>query len=255
MCKNGCIQESNMIELFNEYEQDNVNNVPKEDSVARTILILGNMSLVHHVIKHKLNIEYYDDNIDEISIGKLGLIKAVDTFKWDHNIKFSTYAVRVITNEILMYYKKINSVRNKSNKNAISLEECTNDEAEEQGQLYVLDFLGEDDEGLKEIVERDLIDRIMKVIPYLNAREQIVMAYSFGLYGHPRLKQHELADKMGVSRGYISGLYMRGLNKLKLFAQNEQDLSAEQLKQKQRIIKRQPKEFDKTYDASQLKWG
>ncbi len=239
LCKEGSIEEVDMINLFKEYEQDKLNNVAKEDSTARTILILGNMSLVHHVLKHKFNIEYYDESRDEISIGKLGLIRAVDTFRLDNNIKFSTYAVRVIINEMLVYYKKINTLSNMSNKNAISLEECVNAEVDEHGQLHLVDFLGEEDEGIKSIAEKDCVDRIIKTMKYLNNREQIVMLYSFGLFGYPRLKQHEIATQMGVSRGYVSGLYITGLKKLKLFALNEEELSAEQTKQKERIIKHQ----------------
>ena len=254
LCKKGCIDEDNMITLFMEYEQDIMNNVPKEDSVARTILILGNMPLVHHLLRREFNLEYYDDTADEVSVGKFALVRAVDTFKYNNNIKFSTYAGRVIINEVSMYYRKINTISNTANRNAVSLEDCVNDEQSDNEHLHVSDFLGEEDAGIKAIVDKDLVDRIMKTLHYLNNREQVVIAYSFGLFGYPRLKQREIAGRMGVSRGYIEGLYSSGIKKLKIFALNEEDLSQEQRKQKARIIKFQNIQNNQIDETTDKKW-
>lgn len=147
---------------------------------------------------------------DLISIGTIGLIKAVNTYRCDKNTKLATYASRCIENEILMYLRK-----NSNQRGEISIDEPLNTDWD-GNELLLSDILGTDPDSVMRPLEDDT-DRQMlnKCISVLNAREKEIISMRFGLGGKKELTQKEVADKMGISQSYISRLEKRIISRLK----------------------------------------
>ena len=146
---------------------------------------------------------------DLISIGTIGLIKAVNTFSPEKNIKLATYASRCIENEILMYLRKI-----ASQKMVVSLDEPLNVDWD-GNELMLADVLGSDgDEISREIEEDDEKRILMQIIEDLPEREKIIIEMRFGIGNKEELTQKEVADIMGISQSYISRLEKRIIKKL-----------------------------------------
>ncbi len=177
------------------------------DEKAREKLITHNLRLVVYIAKKFESSGVALDDL--ISIGTIGLIKAVNTFSPEKNIKLATYASRCIENEILMYLRKI-----ASQKMVVSLDEPLNTDWD-GNELMLADVLGSDgDEISREIEEDDEKRLLIRVIDTLPPREKIIIEMRFGLGDREELTQKEVADIMGISQSYISRLEKRIIKKL-----------------------------------------
>ena len=177
------------------------------DLEARNRLVEHNLRLVAHIIK-----KYYtqaDNQEDLISIGTIGLIKAVNTFRADRGIKLATYASRCIENEILMHFRAQRKLQGE-----VSLSEAI--ETDKAGNaLYLQDVVGADDtmqEDLEGREDQRLIRRL--VGECLTPREADVIRRRYGLDGHPPQTQRQVAAAYGISRSYVSRIEKRALEKL-----------------------------------------
>ena len=187
--------------------QDLSENLANGDEKAREKLIVHNLRLVVYIAK---KFENSGVNIEDlISIGTIGLIKAVNTFSPEKNIKLATYASRCIENEILMHLRKI-----ASQKIEVSLDEPLNTDWD-GNELMLADVLGSDvDEISREIEEDDEKKILRQIIESLPEREREIIDMRFGLGEKEELTQKEVADKMGISQSYISRLEKRIIKKL-----------------------------------------
>ncbi len=187
-------------ELLNDFETNN--------EYVKEQLITHNLRLVVYISK---KFETNTAGIEDlVSIGTIGLIKAVNTFQPDKNIKLATYASRCIENEILMYLRKTSS-----QKCEISLDEPLNVDWD-GNELLLSDVLGSDGEEVgREVEKEDERRLLLTLIEGLNAREKEIMQMRFGMNGHKELTQKEVADYLGISQSYISRLEKKIINKLK----------------------------------------
>lgn len=183
--------------------------VETENSLeARNTLIEHNLRLVVYIAKKfdskKVLIE------DLISIGSMGLIKGVQTFKLDKNIKLATYASRCIENEILMFLRKTSK-----QKVEISLDETLNTDID-GNELLLSDILGtEDDELYDKAIQKERIKILYELVGKLPPREKNIITLRFGLYNSHDMTQKEVAEYLGISQSYISRLEKRIIDKLK----------------------------------------
>ena len=178
-----------------------------EKSEARTLLIEHNLRLVAFIARRYENSRVGIEDL--ISIGTLGLVKAVNTFRSDKNIKLATYASRCIENEILMYLRKI------SGKHEISLDEPLNTDWD-GNELLLSDILGSDEDSVSQAIEEaEEKQALYRAVGRLSERERMIIEYRFGLAGRRELTQKEVADLMGISQSYISRLEKRILAKLR----------------------------------------
>lgn len=193
--------------LSAEEEQDLSIKLAEGDEKAREKLITHNLRLVVYIAK---KFENSGVNIEDlISIGTIGLIKAVNTFSPEKNIKLATYASRCIENEILMHLRKI-----ASQKMEVSLDEPLNTDWD-GNELMLADVLGSDgDEINREIEEEDEKRILLKIIDTLPEREKIIIDMRFGLGEKEELTQKQVADKLGISQSYISRLEKRIIKKI-----------------------------------------
>ena len=182
--------------------------VLKGDNKAKEELITHNLRLVVYISK---KFDSVSTNIEDlISIGTIGLIKAVNTFRPDKNIKLATYASRCIENEILMYLRKISS-----RKTEISIDEPLNTDWD-GNELLLSDVLGSDgDEISIKIEQEDERKLVSSFVKSLIPRERQIMEMRFGMGGHKEHTQKEVADSLGISQSYISRLEKRIIKKLK----------------------------------------
>ena len=178
------------------------------DESARQILIEKNLRLVVFIAK---KFESSGVNIEDlISIGTMGLIKGVQTFKSDKNIKLATYAARCIENEILMHLRKIARM-----KTEVSFDEPLNVDWD-GNELLLSDILGTDDDVVSQELEEDAERQIVfESIRQLKEREKEIMFMRFGLGGAEALTQKEVADKLAISQSYISRLEKKIIAKIK----------------------------------------
>ncbi len=189
-------------------EDSAVAAMEKGDENAKKLLIEHNLRLVVYISRRfentGINLE------DLISIGTIGLIKAINTFKSSKNIKLATYASRCIENEILMYLRKISNQRTE-----VSFDEPLNTDWD-GNELLLSDVLGTDDDEVCRHLEDDA-DRQMlrRAIAALGERERSIITLRFGLGGKEELTQKEVADMMGISQSYISRLEKRIISRLK----------------------------------------
>ena len=194
--------------LEKDAEEGAIAALRQGDEAARQLLIEHNLRLVVYISKRfentGINIE------DLISIGTIGLIKAVNTFKSGKNIKLATYASRCIENEILMYLRKISSQRTE-----ISFDEPLNTDWD-GNELLLSDILGTDDDEVYRPLEDDADKQmLMEAIDSLSERERSIILMRFGLPGGKEYTQKEVADKMGISQSYISRLEKRIIDRLR----------------------------------------
>ncbi len=180
-----------------------------KDEMAKAKLIERNLRLVVYIAR---KFENTGVNVEDlISIGSIGLIKAINTFKCDKNIKLATYATRCIENEILMYLR-----RNTKTKTEVSIDEPLNVDWE-GNELLLSDILGTDVDiiykNLEEETDRELLKRAIKK---LDERERIIIELRYGIFSDGIEKtQKEVADMLGISQSYISRLEKRIINRLK----------------------------------------
>ena len=176
--------------------------------IGKKYLIEHNLRLVVYVSR-----KFENTNIsleDLVSIGSIGLIKAINTFNVDKNIKLATYASRCIENEILMFLRKIHNQRTE-----ISLNEPLNTDWD-GNELLLSDVLGTDSDEVYKNIE-DAVDKelLMTSVEKLSCREQEILKLRFGLSGTDEKTQKEVADMLGISQSYISRLEKRIIEKLK----------------------------------------
>jgi RNA polymerase sporulation-specific sigma factor len=173
--------------------------IKEGNPLGKQKLIEHNLRLVVYVAKRFTSTEIDVDDL--ISIGSLGLIKAVNTFNSDKNIKLATYASKCIENEILMYLRKISK-----QKQMVSLDEPLNIDSE-GNELVLFDLLPSEDNCPQDDMEKNTEKKILwRVINKLNEREKEIMVMRFGLTGGEELTQKEVADSLGISQSYISRL-------------------------------------------------
>ena len=179
------------------------------DPRARKTLIEYNMRLVAHVAKKYQSQE--DEMEDLISIGTIGLIKAVETYKEDYGSRLATYAARCIDNELLMHFR----AKKKTSKEVSLYEPIGTDK--EGNQIQLLDVVVSEDEDVVELLEQDRkVRRLNEIIPQtLSGRELFIIINRYGLYGKKTMTQREIARKLGISRSYVSRIEKRAIEKLR----------------------------------------
>ncbi len=194
--------------LSSQEEQDLLERLMEKDIEAKNVLIERNLRLVVYIAK---KFENSGVNIEDlISIGTIGLMKAINSYNLDKNIKLATYASRCIENEILMFLRKNNRI-----KTEISIDEPINTDSE-GNDLSLGDILGTDNDSIfKSIEENDNKKVLMQAIQKLNKREKTIMQLRYGFDGYEELTQKEVADKLGISQSYISRIEKKVINNLK----------------------------------------
>ena len=184
-----------------EQESECLKKMKNGDLEARNELIERNMRLVAHVAKKYQNPE--DEMEDLISIGTIGLIKAVETYKEDYGSRLATYAARCIDNELLMHFR----AKKKTSKEVSLYEPIGTDK--EGNQIQLLDVVVSEDEDRK-------VRRLNEIIPQtLSGRELFIIINRYGLYGKKTMTQREIARKLGISRSYVSRIEKRAIEKLR----------------------------------------
>ena len=194
--------------LKREEESDLIAKLEQGDAEARNQLIEHNLRLVAYIARRfentGINIE------DLISIGTIGLIKSVNTYRTDRNIKLATYASRCIENEILMYLRK-----NAAQRGEVSLDEPLNTDWD-GNELLLSDVLGTDSDTVMRPIEDDVDRQLLSAaIAKLEEREREIITLRFGLGGGREQTQKEVADRLGISQSYISRLEKRIISRLK----------------------------------------
>ena len=189
------------------------------DIDARNYLIEHNMRLVVFIAKRfespKVLLE------DLISIGSMGLIKGVETFKLDKNIKLATYASRCIENEILMFLRKVSK-----QKVEVSLDEPLNVDSD-GNELLLSDVIpNQQIHALDEVLKNEKQAIMYQAVEKLKAREKEIIVLRFGLYDNEILTQKEVADKLGISQSYISRLEKKIMDKLKVEIERKLSITA-----------------------------
>ncbi len=186
--------------LLERYSPDNME--------IRQTLIERNLRLVVYIAK---KFESSGVNIEDlVSIGTIGLIKAINTFKTDKNIKLATYASRCIENEILMHLRKISNI-----KGEVSIDEPLSTDWD-GNELLLSDILGTDNDIISKNIEEETDKRLLYgAIDKLSKREQAIMKMRFGLAGYSEKTQKEVADMLGISQSYISRLEKKILQRLR----------------------------------------
>ena len=192
-----------------EQESECLKKMKNGDLEARNELIARNMRLVAHVAKKYQNPE--DEMEDLISIGTIGLIKAVETYKEDYGSRLATYAARCIDNELLMHFR----AKKKTSKEVSLYEPIGTDK--EGNQIQLLDVVVSEDEDVVELLEQDRkVRRLNEIIPQtLSGRELFIIINRYGLYGKKTMTQREIARKLGISRSYVSRIEKRAIEKLR----------------------------------------
>ena len=188
-------------------ESELVKRMEHGDKTAREKLIEHNLRLVAHVVK-----KYYTDKVEQddlISIGTIGLIKGISSFKADKGIKLATYTARCIENEILMYFRSL-----KKSAQDVSINDPI--ETDKEGNnLSLMDVIADDKNILDEIdlrIKTEKLQRYMNEV--LTAREKMIISLRFGLIGGSEKTQREVANQLKISRSYVSRIEKKALIKL-----------------------------------------
>ena len=194
--------------LKGSQEQEALERMERGDEAAKQLLIERNLRLVVFIARR---FENTGVNLEDlISIGTIGLIKAVGTYRRDKNIKLATYSSRCIENEILMYIRKISN-----QKTEISLDEPINMDYD-GNELLLSDILGTDEDMIMRPLEDDVDLRLLRqAVKELPDREREIVVMRFGLEGHQELTQKEVAQILGISQSYISRLEKRIMLRLR----------------------------------------
>ena len=191
----------------NEQENECLQRIKQGDLEAKKEMILRNMRLVAHVAKKYQNSE--EDMEDLISIGTIGLIKAISTYREDYGSRLATYAARCIDNELLMHFRA-----KKKHSREVSLYEPIGTD-KEGNQIHLLDIAGCEDVDVVEEMEQERKTRcVMELVPkVLEERERYIIVSRYGLFGRKAMTQREIAKTLEISRSYVSRLEKRALQK------------------------------------------
>lgn len=194
--------------LSKEEEKKILDDFHNGSEEAKNLLIHHNLRLVAHIVKKYSGSEEADDLI---SVGSLGLIKAINSYQFGHGTQFSTYAARCIENEILMLIRA-----NKKHKNNISIEDVLGKD-DDGNEMTIGDLNYDVDSNIEEVVgNKNISDRLDIILKKcLTKREYEIVCLRYGLMGNPILPQREVALRLGISRSYISRLEKKALNILK----------------------------------------
>ncbi|MCH5201760.1 MAG: RNA polymerase sporulation sigma factor SigE [Oscillospiraceae bacterium] len=194
--------------LSKEEEAELYKGINQGQEKCKNKLIIHNLRLVVYIAK-----KFESSNVcveDLISIGTIGLIKAVNTFSPDRCIKLATYASRCIENEILMHLRKTSN-----SKNEVSIEEPLNTDWD-GNELLLCDVLGSEPDVVNKDIEQELEKKLLlQAVDKLNSREKLIMELRFGLNNKKELTQKQVADKLGISQSYISRLEKKIINRLR----------------------------------------
>ena len=194
--------------LSQEEEEEALKKLAKGDKETKQLLVERNLRLVVYIAK---KFENTGTGIEDlISIGTIGLMKAINTYDTSKNIKLATYASRCIENEILMYLRRTNKI-----KGEISIDEPLNQDGD-GNELLLSDILGTDSDSISKRLEDEVDKKLLKVaISKLNTREKNIMELRFGFITGDEKTQKEVADMLGISQSYISRLEKKIINKMK----------------------------------------
>lgn len=194
-------------------EAEALSRLARGDTEARNLLIEHNLRLVAHIVK-----KYYTpggDTDDLISIGTVGLIKGISSYRAEKGVRLATYASRCIENEILMHFRS-----ERKNANLVSLSDSAEGDGDGDG-LALEDTLFDEFDMTEELSRRELCRELRGVMGRtLEAREQEVLSLRYGLGGHRALTQKEAAARLGISRSYVSRIEKRALEKLRSVLDN-----------------------------------
>lgn len=188
-------------------ETELLNKMRAGDKAAKDKLIEHNLRLVAHIVK-----KYYtaENTEDLISIGTIGLIKAISTFKNDKGIRLATYASRCIDNEILMYFRSLK----KSSQDVYISDPIDTDK--DGNTLTLIDIISDDTDIADNIAVKIQLQKLKTIInDALDDREKTIICYRYGIGGAPELTQNEIAAKLGISRSYVSRIEKAALLKLR----------------------------------------
>ena len=199
-----------------EEEKECIAKMKEGDLKAKHQLIEHNLRLVAHVAKKYPASD--EDMEDLISIGTIGLIKAVDTFQAERQIKLATYAARCIDNELLMYFRS-----KKKTSREVSLYEPIGTD-KEGNQINLLDIAASEEvDVVQKMEESENVRRLYRFIPdVLSERERTVIAMRYGILGNHPITQREVAKQLGISRSYVSRIEKKALSKLKKSFEEEE---------------------------------
>ncbi len=194
--------------LSPEEEEEILNKLSKGDESVRKTLVERNLRLVVYISKKFENTGVGIEDL--ISIGTIGLMKAINTFNTDKNIKLATYASRCIENEILMYLRRSNKI-----KGEISIDEPLNQDGD-GNELLLSDILGTDSDVTSRRLEEEVDKKLLRAsIKKLSSRERNIMELRFGFATGNEKTQKEVADMLGISQSYISRLEKKIIGKMK----------------------------------------
>ena len=202
-----------------EQENDCLQKMKNGDQEAKKELILRNMRLVAHVAKKYQNSD--EDMEDLISIGTIGLMKAIATYKENYGSRLATYAARCIDNELLMHFRA-----KKKTSREVSLYESIGTD-KEGNQISLLDIVeSEELDVVEELEKKRQTRKMLELVPaVLNERERFIVSQRYGLYDKKPMTQREIAAALGISRSYVSRIEKRALEKLRKNFQDEKNQS------------------------------
>ncbi len=189
-----------------EEERECLLRLARGDEEARRILIEHNLRLVAHIVKKYDNTRLENDDL--ISIGTVGLIKAINTYDLEKGVKLATYAARCIENEILMQLRSM-----KKNRDDISLQEPLGVD-QEGNELSLMDILGNQSDLFEKVHHKIEVARLLKMMKSLPQRERFVLERRFALVDGRSWPQREIAAELGISRSYVSRIEKRALRML-----------------------------------------
>lgn len=193
--------------LSKEEEEKLIKKMMNNDREARNKLIEHNLRLVAHIVK---KFERFENNTDDlISIGTIGLIKGIDSFKPDKKNRITTYVARCIENEILMYFRA-----NKKNNNNVSLNDSIGYD-KDGNEINLIDVIKANNvDIIEELHTKDNIESINKFLSILTPREKEIIIKRFGLFNTDELTQKEIAEELNISRSYVSRIEKRAISKV-----------------------------------------
>ena len=190
-----------------EEEQDAVNKMLKGNKAARNLLIEHNLRLVAHIVKKFENSSVDQDDL--IGIGTIGLIKGIDSYSNERNVKVGTYVSRCIENEILMFFRT-----SKKHKNNVSLDDTIGYD-KDGNAICLIDVIEDNDNALEDkVFLNENIDLLNKYIDKLNKREKEIIIKRYGLNNTKEMTQKDIANELKISRSYVSRIEKRALTKI-----------------------------------------
>ena len=204
--------------LPRDEEEKCIENMLKGDKESRNKLIEHNLRLVAHIVKKYESRDY--DTDDLISIGTIGLVKGIDSYKPSRNTRITTYTARCIENEILMHYRS-----NKKHTNNISLNDSIGTD-KDGNDISLIEVLKSDNiDIIEELNQKHNVELLYTYIEILSPREKEIVIKRYGLYNNKQLTQKKIAKELGISRSYVSRIEKRAITKiLREFIRNKKTL-------------------------------